>query len=95
MNREMLLQDGHLHGFITEQNFDEAEEAFPGIVTFYEHCRTKPMTFLDLVWQFEKALPDHADMPQAGLPAVHRLVTWLRRVAHGYGKVSTGQRPEH
>jgi hypothetical protein len=52
MNPKKNIQDG-LQGFITERHFAQAEDAFPGIVTFYELCRTRPTTFLDLVWQFE------------------------------------------
>jgi hypothetical protein len=51
-----LIREDQLRGFITERNFEEAEDAFPGIVTFYEHCLRKPRTFLELVWQFEEAL---------------------------------------
>jgi len=68
MNCEKLTQQDHLQGFITEQNFDQAEEAFPGIATFYEHCRRKPSTFLDLVWQFGKNLADRNDVLRAGMP---------------------------
>jgi hypothetical protein len=67
MNCEQLIQENHILGFITERDFDQAEEAFPGIVTFYEHCGRKPSTFLDLVWQFEKALADRNDVPNANL----------------------------
>jgi len=68
MNCEKLIQQNHLQGFITEENLDQAEEAFPGIATFYEHCRRKPSTFLDLVWQFGKNLADHDDVLKAGIP---------------------------
>jgi hypothetical protein len=77
MNFETLIQEDYiLHGFITEQNFDQAEEAFPGIALFYEQCRRKPRTFLDLVWQFEDALADRKDILQARLSAGLSIVTW-------------------
>ena len=57
MSDETFVPEDHLQGFITERDFNKAEEAFPGIATYYEHCRRKPATFLNLVWQFEKAHP--------------------------------------
>ena len=39
-------------GYITEANFDECEEAFPGIVEFYRRLIAKPRTFLELVHAF-------------------------------------------
>jgi hypothetical protein len=65
MNSDLLIRRD-LQGFITEKNFDEAEEAFPGIATFYEHCRRKPRTFLDLVWQFESALSEQEEPRRDG-----------------------------
>ena len=56
MAHDALAATPHLLGFITELDFDQAEEEFPGIGSFYEHCRRKPNTFLELVWQFEDAL---------------------------------------
>jgi hypothetical protein len=41
-------------GFITERDLDAAEEAFPGIVRFFQSLPRKPRTFLDLVSQFER-----------------------------------------
>ena len=41
-----------MRGFITEANFDECEEAFPGIVDFYRRLVVKPRTFLELVEAF-------------------------------------------
>lgn len=40
-------------GFITERDFDTAENEFPGIRSFYEHLAQKPRTFLELVWKYE------------------------------------------
>jgi hypothetical protein len=67
MSCETLTREEHLlHGFITEENFDEADEAFPGIARFYEQCRTKPTTFLDLVWQFEDAIANRDAIQTSG-----------------------------
>jgi hypothetical protein len=41
-----------MRGYITEANFDECEEAFPGIVDFYRRLIKKPGTFLELVREF-------------------------------------------
>jgi hypothetical protein len=41
-----------MSGFITERNFDECEEAFPGIAAFYRQLIQKPRTFLELVFAF-------------------------------------------
>jgi hypothetical protein len=51
-----LIREDQLRGFITERDFDEAEDEFPRIASFYEHCLKKPRTFLELVWQFEEAM---------------------------------------
>jgi hypothetical protein len=48
-----VRRETHLRGFITEHDFAQAEEAFPGIATFYEQSPRKPTTFLELVWTFE------------------------------------------
>jgi hypothetical protein len=45
--------------FITEKNFDECEEAFPGIVAFYHQLAAKPRTFLELVHAFLEADSPH------------------------------------
>jgi hypothetical protein len=42
-------------GFITERELQQADEAFPGIVRFFESLSRKPRTFLELVWRFERA----------------------------------------
>lgn len=54
MTYDALIEEPHLRGFITD--LDQAEEEFPGITRFYEHCWRKPITFLELLWQFEDAL---------------------------------------
>ena len=40
-------------GVITERDLAEADEAFPGIVRFFEALAAKPRTFLELVSLFE------------------------------------------
>ena len=45
-----------MRGYITEANFDECEEAFPGIVDFYRHLAAKPRTFLELVHEFLRGM---------------------------------------
>lgn len=51
-------------GFITEQNLLEAEEAFPGISTFFARCPCKPRTFLELVALFEHWCPPPPAAPR-------------------------------
>jgi hypothetical protein len=41
-----------MRGCITEVDFDEADRCFPGIANFYRGLRSKPKTFLELVWAF-------------------------------------------
>lgn len=41
-------------GFITERELHQAEEAFPGILRFFEALTRKPRTFLGLVAMFER-----------------------------------------
>ena len=43
-----------MSGFITERDFDAAEMEFPGIQRLYESLLSKPKTFLELVWTWEK-----------------------------------------
>ena len=40
-------------GFITEQNLEQAEEAFPGIRKLFESLPRKPRTFLELLALFQ------------------------------------------
>jgi hypothetical protein len=79
MNFETDVHDDHLRGFITEQNFAEAEEEFPGITTYYEHCRRKPGTFLDLVWQFERTLVARRDLLLGRRPVAAEIASAPRR----------------
>jgi hypothetical protein len=41
-------------GRITEAHLDEAEKTFPGICHLYRRMSVKPVTFLQLVWHYEK-----------------------------------------
>ena len=41
-----------MRGLITEQDFEEAEVAFPGIARFYADLPLKPRTFLELSWLY-------------------------------------------
>jgi hypothetical protein len=43
---------GMMLGYITECDFKEVEIAFPGIVHYYRELKTKPTTFLELLWGF-------------------------------------------
>jgi hypothetical protein len=49
-----------MRGYITEANFAECEEAFPGIVAFYARLQPKPRTFLELVHAFVQAVDERA-----------------------------------
>jgi hypothetical protein len=43
-----------MQGLITERHFASAEKWFPGIRQFYLAMTVKPLTFLELVWEYEK-----------------------------------------
>jgi hypothetical protein len=43
-----------MQGLITERHFVSAEKWFPGIRRFYLALEVKPLTFLELVWEYEK-----------------------------------------
>jgi hypothetical protein len=45
-----------MRGVIKECHFDSAEKCFPGIRSFYLTLAHKPATFLELVWEYEKAI---------------------------------------
>lgn len=51
--REMLPGRG-MQGVITEKHFEMAERMFPGIRDYYDLLSTKPLTFLELVWAYER-----------------------------------------
>jgi hypothetical protein len=44
-----------MRGWITECHFESAEKWFPGIRGFYLALIDKPSTFLELVWEYERA----------------------------------------
>lgn len=57
-----------MKGLITERHFRAAEKWFPGIRLFYLSLCHKPATFLELVWEYEKAadrLPAETVVPGA------------------------------
>jgi hypothetical protein len=39
-------------GYITETDFQECDEAFPGIARYYRELKDKPKTFLELFWAY-------------------------------------------
>jgi hypothetical protein len=41
-----------MRGLITERHFEVAERMFPGIGDFYRALAEKPLTFLELVWEY-------------------------------------------
>ena len=43
-------------GRITEKDLSEAEKSFPGIIEIYQGLKTKPLTFLQLVYLYEVAV---------------------------------------
>jgi hypothetical protein len=43
-----------MQGYITDRDFDLAERFFPGIRRFYNESLPRPITFLELLWRFEK-----------------------------------------
>jgi len=45
-----------MQGLITELHFETAERWFPGIRRFYLAMPRKPLTFLELVWEYERVL---------------------------------------
>jgi hypothetical protein len=51
-----LLIVKSVSGFITERDFDAAEQEFPGIQRLYARLLRKPRTFLELVWKYEASL---------------------------------------
>lgn len=44
-----------LQGVLTERDLPAAEDDFPGITQFLAQCSTKPRTFLELVFAFERS----------------------------------------
>ena len=50
----LLLERFVMQGLITELHFVSAERWFPGIRSFYDHLARKPLTFLELVWEYQR-----------------------------------------
>lgn len=70
-----LLSRMKMQGLITERDFQTAERWFPGIRGFYQALTCKPMTFLELVWQYERRSQRFSSSePAASSPPVHRQV---------------------
>ena len=55
--------DTTMVGFITERHLGQAEEAFPGIVRFFESMPRKPGTFLELLALFQRRCQAAQDNP--------------------------------
>jgi hypothetical protein len=49
-----MLMGSSMRGYITEKDFAECEQEFPGIVSFYRTLAVKPRTFLELVYVYER-----------------------------------------
>lgn len=41
-----------LQGFVSEHDYQDVEEAFPGIWRYYAELADKPCTFLELAWRY-------------------------------------------
>jgi hypothetical protein len=52
-------------GFITERQLAEADQAFPGILRFYETLPSKPRTFLELMSLFQRWCEPAGEVHQA------------------------------
>jgi hypothetical protein len=50
-----------MRGYITERDFWLCDEAFPGIVSYYEELEIKPATFLELLWGFQHRDEESSD----------------------------------
>lgn len=61
-----------MQGFITDRDFDLAERFFPGIRRFYKESVPRPLTFLELLWRFEKRGRRDIQTPVGGDSIRHR-----------------------
>jgi len=61
-----------MQGYITDRDFDLAERFFPGIRRFYNESLPRPVTFLELLWRFEKRVRRDIQTPVTGDPTRHR-----------------------
>ena len=60
-----------LRGMVTECDFEAAECAFPGIVSYYRDLKEKPDTFLELLWGFiHQDCACAEPLPVASRPAI-------------------------
>lgn len=60
-----------MRGLITERHFEVAERMFPGIGAFYRALAQKPLTFLELVWEYtvradRSPVCDYDEIPYTG-----------------------------
>jgi hypothetical protein len=63
-----------MRGYITETDFAECDEAFPGIVRYYRELKDKPKTFLELFWAYTHRRNGRPEpCPVATRPANHRV----------------------
>ncbi len=54
-----------MQGYITEADFAQAEEVFPGITALYESLEEKPSNFLELVWLYNDIYGERGPRPTA------------------------------
>jgi len=55
-----------MQGYITDRDFELAERFFPGIRRFYNESLPRPLTFLELLWRFEKRARRDIQTPPSG-----------------------------
>ena len=55
-----------MQGYITDRDFDLAERFFPGIRRFYNESLPRPVTFLELLWRFQKRARRDIQTPAGG-----------------------------
>jgi hypothetical protein len=63
-----------MRGYITETDFQECDEAFPGIVRYYRELKDKPKTFLELFWRYtQRGCGRPEPCPVAARPATRNV----------------------
>ena len=55
-----------MQGYITDRDFDLVERFFPGIHRFYNESLPRPVTFLELLWRFQKRSCRDIQTPLSG-----------------------------
>ena len=87
-----------LRGFVTEQDLPAAEKEWPGLQAFFYSLpvRERPVTFLELVWQFEcrrGACPEGpGEARVTSSPARQARRCWLRERCRRRSSGSAGGR---